>query len=120
MPFQSAQKFIPDCTSFEFVALDAIKATQLRLGLEYWQTVRGFRRFPSRDDIKPRDISGVLQHMSLLKVKGDDFIYRIVGDAIVRAFDLPIQNRRVSDVAFDEPGFDVIVLPLLRKVVETG
>jgi hypothetical protein len=120
MSLQSAQKFLPDCTSFEFVALDALRASALRLGVEYWQAARGDRRFPTRDDIKPRDICGALQRMSLVKVEGDDFIYRIVGDAIVRAYDVPLQNRRMSDIAFDEPGFDVIVLPLFRKVVETG
>jgi hypothetical protein len=120
MSLQSAQKFIPDYTSFEFVALDTIRATPLRLGLEYWQSVRGARRFPTREDIKARDICGALQQMALLKVEGNDFIYRIVGDGTVRAFDVPIQNRRISDVAYDEPGFDAIVLPLLRKVVKSG
>src|SRR5512139_2825462 len=74
MSLQSAEKLIPDSTSFEFVALDTIKATPLRLGLEYWRAVRGARRFPTRDDIKARDICGALQQMSLIKVEGGDFI----------------------------------------------
>jgi hypothetical protein len=120
MSLLASQKFIPDFTAFSLVALDDIESAPLRVGLTYWEGVRGFRRFPARADVKPRDIATALQYMSLLKVEGDDFIYRIVGDAIVRAYDIPLQNRRVSDIAFDEPGFDVIVLPLFRKIVETG
>lgn len=120
MSFRVSQKYIPDFTAFSFITLDDIEAPPLRTGLTCWQAVRGFRRFPARADIKPRDMMAALQHMSLLKVDGNDFIYRIVGDAIVRAYDIPLQNRRISDVAFDEPGFDVIVLPLFRKIVETG
>ncbi len=120
MPLLSDQKLIPDSTSLTFVPLEAITATPLRLGLEYWNGLRGSRRFPARAEIKPRDIAPALRHMSLVKVEEDDFIYRIVGDAIVRAYDVPIQNRRVSDIAYDEPGFGAIILPVFRRVAESG
>lgn len=120
MSFHAAQKYIPDFTVFSEVTFDSLRSRPICLGLEYWQAARGLRRFPARDDIKPRDICGALQHMSLVKVEDNDFLYRIVGDAIVRAYDIPLQNRHLSDIAFDEPGFDAIVVPLFRKVVETG
>lgn len=120
MSLKTAQKFIPDYTAFQFVAPETLEATPIRIGLEYWCNRRGSRRFPSRADIHPRDFSAALQHMSLIKVDGDDFIYRIVGDAVVRAYDIPIQNRRLSDIVYDEPGFGTIVIPLFRKVVEAG
>ncbi len=120
MSLMAAQKFIPDCTAFQFVAPETLESAPIRIGFEYWRYRRGSRRYPSRNDIHPRDITAALQNMSLLKVEGDDFIYRIVGDGVVRAYDIPIQNRRISDIVYDEPGFGTIVIPLLRKVVETG
>jgi hypothetical protein len=116
----AAQKFLPDFTAFEFVPAETLDSTPIRVGYEYWLYRRGNRRFPSRSDLCPRDIAGALQHMSLIKVEGDDFVYRVVGDAIVRAFDIPIQNRRMSEIVYDEPGFGTIVVPLLRKVAHIG
>jgi hypothetical protein len=120
MSLRTATKLIPDFTAFQFVALDAIEAAPLRSGFDYWRSRCNSRRFPTRGDIHPRDIAAALQHMSLIKVDGDEFIYRIVGDAIVRAYDIPIQNRKLSDIVYDEPGFGTIVIPLFRKVAEGG
>lgn len=120
MTVRRAQKFIPDITAFHVIAPEELEALPVRIGFEYWLKRRGTRRYPARSDISPREITSALQNMSLLKVEGDDFVYRIVGDAVVRAFNIPIQNRKMSEIAYDEPGFETIVMPLFRKVAETG
>jgi len=102
------------------IAFTDIETPTLRNALEYWQALRGPRRFPSRADIRPRDIAGMLRNISLIKVENDDFIFRVVGDDIVLAFGLNLQNRRLSDLARQEPVFGEMIAPLLRKIVATG
>jgi hypothetical protein len=111
---------IPDYTQHSEIAPDELEAQPLRCALAYWRSIRGDRRFPARADVHPRDIAGILRHVSLIKCEGDDFVYRIVGDVIVRSFDLPMQNRKVSELSFEEPGFGAIVRPLLQRCVNNG
>ncbi|GAA0527391.1 hypothetical protein FHS83_002179 [Rhizomicrobium palustre] len=111
---------IPDITTTDHIGLDALESAPLRLGYAYWRSLRGDRPYPSRSDIRPRDIAGILRHVSLLKFENGDFVHRIVGDAIVRAFDIPLQNRTVSELAAEEPGFVALLRPLLEQCRVTG
>jgi hypothetical protein len=120
MSLHTFTKYIPDNSAFKQIAFDSFTSEVLRSGYQYWQSKCAGRRFPSRDDIRPRDIATSLRYISLIKVEGDDFIYRIVGDVIVMSYGVPLQNRRLSDLAYDEPGFDIFVIPMLRKVVASG
>jgi hypothetical protein len=120
MSLQSITTFIPESTAFRRIAFDAIENPALRAGYEYWRSKCNGRRFPTRNEIKPRDIAGLLRYVALIKVDRDDFIYRIVGDVIVMAFGVPLQNRRLSDLVYDEPGFGTFVIPTLRQVRDTG
>ncbi len=120
MSLHTFTKYIPDNSAFNQIAFDSFTSEVLRSGYHYWLSKCGSRRFPSRDDIRPREIATSLRYISLIKVEGDDFIYRIVGDVIVMSYGVPLQNRRLSDLAYDEPGFDIFVIPNLRKVVESG
>ncbi|GAA0527409.1 hypothetical protein FHS83_002181 [Rhizomicrobium palustre] len=94
---------------------------QTRAAYAYWLKLRGVRAFPSRDAMKMRDLAGLVSHMSLVRVleDGADFEHRIVGDAIVRAYDVRLQNRRFSEIAEDAPVLIRESLILFRKVVET-
>lgn len=114
------QQFLPDSTAFMLVPADELTAPHIALGYRVWDAARGLRRFPARHQMHPRDIAPALQHMALLKVEHGDFTYRIVGDAVVRAFDVTLQNRPLSDIVFDEPGFQSILIPLLREVALSG
>jgi Uncharacterized protein conserved in bacteria len=111
---------IPDVTEYEIENLDDISAEPLRQGLRYWQAARGARKFPARADIRPRDIVPILRYISLIRCERGDFVYRIVGDSVVSAFDLAMQNRKLSEMAGDEPAFGTIVRPLLERCVENG
>ena len=120
MSLHAATPFIPASSAFHAIAFDDFESPVLRDGYRYWQSRCAGRRYPARADIRPRDIAPILRHVSLVKVEGDDFVYRIVGDVIVMSFSVPMQNRRLSDLVYDEPGFGAFVIPMLRQVVQTG
>lgn len=118
MPLRAVE--IPPITASRIIPPEALETEALRCGYAYWCAQRGTRRFPARSDIKPRDIAGILRHISLLKFEHGDFIYRIVGDVVVRAFDIPMQNRSVSELSKAEPGFGTIIRPMLEKCRTSG
>jgi hypothetical protein len=120
MSLHTVPTVIPTNSVFDTIGFDALESPVLKAGYDYWRSRCGTRRFPARADIRPRDIAPMLRHIALMKVEGDDFIYRIVGDVIVMSFSVPLQNRRLSDLVYDEPGFGTFVIPVMRKVVETG
>jgi hypothetical protein len=120
MSLQSFTRCIPESSVFHDIAFSSLESEPLRLGYEYWKSKCGGRRFPAREDIRPREIAPLLRYVSLIKVDGDDFVYRIVGDTIVMSYGVPLQNRRLSDLVYDEPGFGAFVIPFLRQVADTG
>jgi len=115
-------ELLPEKTDFEWLTLDQVQSTPGRAGIAIWRCLRGTRRFPARNDLTPREIAGIMQHMSLIKVinSGEDFENRFVGDAVVRAHEVPIVHRRFSEVAHDIPRLIEQLLPMARKVVATG
>jgi hypothetical protein len=118
MSLHASTRCIPESSVFNAIPCDDVDSAVLRSGYRYWLSKCGARRFPARDDIRPREIASSLRFVTLVKVEDGDFIYRIVGDVIVMSFGLPLQNRRLSDLAYDEPGFDLFVIPLLKQAVE--
>jgi hypothetical protein len=109
---------IPQETSYAFIGLDELRKPALRLAAEYWSSQCTEEGFPSRDDIKPQAIASVLRHMSLVKVLDGDYAFRVVGDGIVRAFAVPIQNRKLSEIALDAPIYGTIARKCFTHVVE--
>ena len=111
-------RFFPDATSYQVVALDDVRTPILRQGIDYWQKIRGSRPFPSRDDLKPRDIPNILTHMVLARVidGGADFELRIVGDEVARAYRAPINNRRLGEIMADLPKTAASWIELYRRV----
>jgi len=63
-----------------------------------WNAKRGSRRFPSKDEIAPRDIKDFLKSVILLRVldAGNDFEFRIVGDGLIQTFGGNFQGRTAS------------------------
>jgi hypothetical protein len=112
---------LPQASTFEWLDLDQLSKAPLRKAVVYWSAIRGDRLFPSRIDLKVRDLSGLLPYMSLVAVidGGADFEHRIVGDIVVRAFNVPVQNRRFSEIAREAPQLIEVSFWLFRKVVET-
>lgn len=116
----AASPFIPHSSIIEWVPLDHLRGEPLRVAAAYWTMIRGERCFPARDDLRARAMSGILPYMSLVRVidGGADFEHRIVGDVMVRAFTVPIQNRRFSDIATEAPELIELSFRLFRKAVE--
>lgn len=121
-PFAVPAEIVPERTDFERFSLDAVESAPPRRGIAIWRLLRASRRFPAHDDLELKDIADIMPYMSLVAVidGGKDFENRFVGDAVVRAHDVPIRHRRFSDVAKDMPTLMEGLLPLFRKVVETG
>lgn len=120
MSLHAAIKSIPQNSEFHEIDFAEVACPVLRSGYEYWRSKCAARHFPTREDIQPREIAPYLRYVSLIKVEGDDFLYRIVGDVVVMSYAVPLQNRRLSDLAYDEPGFGCYVIPRLKRVRESG
>lgn len=112
---------IPKTSTFVWLSPDEIKHASLRFAHQYWTQIRKERLFPAREDMRTRDIAGLLPYISLVKVidGGADFEHRVVGDVVVRGFDVPIQNRRFSDIAAEAPKMIETALGLFRQAVES-
>jgi hypothetical protein len=105
----------------EIIWLDPAALTQneTRAAYDMWTGLRGDRPWPAREELKLRQIASLVPYMSLVKVLdgGSDFEHRIVGDTMVRAFSVPIQNRRFSEIAVDAPLLIEDSMILFAKVV---
>lgn len=95
----------PQGSSYQVIALNELRYPEVREGLAYWQSLRGTRAFPAREQIEPRGIARLLDNVILLKVigGGTDFEFVIVGDEVSRAYRTALIHRRLSDIANDLP-----------------
>ncbi len=112
----------PDQTAVHTVALDELDSAVLKLAADYWRTRRNDRRFPARKDLCPRDMAGILRDMALVRIidGGADYEYRIVGDAQAQAYTVPLQGRRISEIAVTAPWFGNIAAYTYEYVRRSG
>lgn len=84
-----------------------VQSALLRKGLALWQTLRGARLFPSREQMSPRALGPLLRNTILIKVLdgGRDFQVRIIGDAIVAVQNDPVQGLTTAEIDKMLPGF---------------
>jgi hypothetical protein len=88
----------PASSSIEIVAPEELQSKPVSLAVRYWNTLRGTRSFPTREEIVPRDMTPFLRHVVLARVidGGRDYEYRIAGDAFVQAFGLNFKGMLLS------------------------
>lgn len=112
----------PHVTSFELITLDRLESPAVIAGYAYWQNLRGTRRFPSRQDMRPRDFASLLRDMLLVQVLdgGADFEFRISGDAHVQAYTILFQGRRLNEFVEMAPAFCLALRSVFTHVVQTG
>lgn len=112
----------PNVTSFELITVDKLESPAVMAGHVYWQTLRGTRRFPARQDMNPRDFAPLLRDMLLVQVVdgGADFEFRIAGDAHVQAYAIPFQGRRLNDFVEMAPAFCLALRSVFAHVAQTG
>src|SRR5690242_7197676 len=91
----------------------------VREGVAYWRRIRGFRRFPSRADLNPRDMTAILRNAVLMRVIDfeADYEYRIVGDAHTVAHGFCMQGKLLSQMDDFAPGYGAILKTIYDPVV---
>jgi hypothetical protein len=104
------------------IPLDQVEAPVLRAGVGYWKRLRGARKYPSRGDVSPRDLVGLLRNTVLIRVLdgGGDYEYRIVGDAHVTAHGFSAQGQTLSQLNDLAPGYGMVLKGLYDYPVRTG
>jgi hypothetical protein len=124
MPPSSVSTFhdTPDQTAAHTVALDKLDSPALKLAAEYWLSRRNGRRFPARADLHPRDMTGILRDLILVRIidGGADYEFRIVGDAQAQAYSIPLQGRRISEISVTAPWFTQIATITYDYVRRSG
>ncbi len=114
----SLSKRVPESAS-SVIALDAMESPILRQALDYWNRLRGERRYPARQDMAPRDLAPLLRNLCLIRLieGGTDYEYRIVGDAHVISHGFTMQGLKVSDIDKYSPGYGPVLKSLYDRAV---
>ncbi|MGD0142561.1 MAG: hypothetical protein ABSC92_05345 [Rhizomicrobium sp.] len=97
----------PPKTSVEAIALGDIESPEVLTIVAAWQKWRGLHAMPARERLTLRDIGGAAAHISLALVldEGEDYEFRVIGDAHVQAYGTSYQNKTVRDVVAASPRF---------------
>lgn len=77
--------------------------------VKYWNSLRGDRPFPRRDEIDPSAFKKILPHIMLTGIEYDPFrvLYRLVGTEIVRFAKFDFTGRYLDALDFqDSTGAD--------------
>lgn len=121
-PLYPVKLLFPEHTLTVEVPFDAIEAPAVHLGIRHWVQLRRGRPYPSREDLDVRQIGHALANMCLIQVigSGADFLLRVVGDEVRRAYPAPLQGHLVSELAHDLPHTAKRWRDLFGAVVATG
>lgn len=89
------------------IALAEIENALVQKAHGIWENARGSKRMPSRADMSPRVMSGLLRNAVLIRVidSGAEFEFRIVGDAIVQAQGASLQGMTMAEIDLVLPGY---------------
>ncbi len=89
------------------IALSEIENVLVGKGVAIWQQLRGPRPYPTRAEMSPRVMSGLLRNSVLVRVlcEGDEYEFRIVGDAIVQAQGASLQGMTMAEIDLVLPGY---------------
>jgi hypothetical protein len=102
------------------VEVSQVQNPLTRKALEKWNDLRGERRFPSRKDAAPRELSALLRNIALIRVVqgGADFEFRVLGDAIVQSqMGLEI-GMTTSELDDRYPGYGALLRVLYQRICD--
>jgi hypothetical protein len=104
------------------IPFEDVESVAVREAIGYWQGLCRGRRFPSRVDIRPREIRGLLRNTCLIRVLdgGSDYEYRVIGDAHVIAYGFSMQGKQLSEIDAHAPGHGQVLKRLYDRVVRKG
>lgn len=84
---------------------------RLNQGLAYWNRLRGARAMPSRADVDPLDLRGLLPYVYLLDVEGPSrYRYRLIGQDIIDNLKNNATGRIVDDSLFGEGTQEILAM----------
>jgi hypothetical protein len=97
----------PEKTSVEPIALADIESPEVATIVAAWNKWRGMHAMPAREKLSLRDFGRAASHISLARAlnEGEDYEFRIIGDAHVRAYGTSYQNKSLKDVIIASPRF---------------
>jgi len=100
------------------IGVEDLRAPIVQSVHAYWVELKGKRRFPSRQQITPRDMAKLLRNIVILRVidNGEDFEYRIAGDAHTQAHQYTFTNLRISQIDAMSPGYGSALMRAYRSV----
>ena len=97
---------------------DEVQNPTLRKAFELWTRLKGERRFPARNEITPRNMAEFLRNTVLVRVLegGEEFQFRIVGDAIVMVQGKSFQGLTTAEADRRIPGYGKALNRTYRRV----
>jgi hypothetical protein len=97
----------PEKTSVEAISLADVESPEVATVVAAWNKWRGLHAMPPRERLSPGDLGRAAKHISLARVvgEGDDYEFRIIGDAHVQAYGTSYQNKSLRDVIAASPRF---------------
>ncbi len=105
-----------------FHSIDAAESGIIRQATTYWNTLRGNRSFPDREQVTMRGLGRLARYAILVRVidGGSDYEYRFVGNVPVSAVGADFQGKRMSDPEVGEVMRANYRRELYDRVVHTG
>lgn len=107
---------------WESIEIAALKSAVARNGFAYWDRLRAGRGFPARSDVSARGAASLLRHVVILSVLAEpaDYLFRLVGDEVTRAYDAVLNQKKVSEIDAVLPGAGGAVKGILDGVRAGG
>jgi len=104
---------------YNFITQDECRSDKVRRLLQYWQSIRGDRLMPQRQDIDPTLIWQLLKNIMMTEWhrNPDRLFYRISGTEVVAALGIELGGKWVTDLYPDSEDVER-TLKLYRRVVE--
>jgi hypothetical protein len=103
------------------ILLEDIGSPVVQKGLGLWRERANGKTMPSRADLSPRVLSGLLRNTGLIRVVGDnEFEMRIVGDALVTAQGASFQGMTTAEIDLILPGYGAALNSVYRYVRRTA
>ncbi|HEY8696108.1 MAG TPA: hypothetical protein VIM02_00700 [Rhizomicrobium sp.] len=87
------------------ISLADVETNEVRRVIKAWRHWCGFSSLPPSDRLMPRDLGPALGHVSVARVRGEDYEFMIIGDVHVRAYGHSFQGRMLSEVLALTPRF---------------
>ncbi len=121
-PRYPVRQLYPERTTYEEISCYDLTEANVQVGVVHWSELRGSRPYPTREELDPRQLGRALESIALICVidDGADFLIRVVGDEMRRAYPAPLSGRLVTGLSAELPMTTQRWLRIFKKVVETG